>query len=242
MGSVCLANRKPDIREDSIVIREDTFPYVIHSCILCSVYSHTSDQFDSRGNKLHTRRLQYPCPDFGFPSRDSIWHYACCGKKFVRIRRTPCEPLSRRDKARSHHQLLCASPFYNPNIYHSIPKKISTKSTPPSLIVNPRSTPRMSSFLLRRALPIGGRKFSTSTARSSFAKMTIIGRLADTPELQATSTGQEILKYAVGTNSGPRDNQKTSWFRVTSFLPEGPQRDFIASLDKGYVALLILRY
>jgi len=65
--------------------------------------------------------------------------------------------------------------------------------------------------------------------------MTIVGRLADTPELQATSTGQEILRYAVGTNSGPRDNQKTSWFRVTSFLPEGPQRDFIASLDKGYV-------
>jgi hypothetical protein len=25
-------------------------------------------------------------------------------------------------------------------------------------------------------------------------------------------------------------------------LPEGPQRDFIASLDKGYVLLLILRY
>jgi hypothetical protein len=67
--------------------------------------------------------------------------------------------------------------------------------------------------------------------------MTIIGRLADTPELQATSTGQEILRYAVGTNSGPRDNQKTSWFRVTSFLPEGPQRDFIASLDKGFVLL-----
>jgi hypothetical protein len=67
--------------------------------------------------------------------------------------------------------------------------------------------------------------------------MTIIGRLADTPELQATSTGQEILRYAVGTNSGPRDNQKTSWFRVTSFLPEGPHRDFIASLDKGYVFL-----
>src|ERR1700684_1789734 len=103
----------------------------------------------------------------------------------------------------------------------------------------------MSSFLLRapRALPLSAaRSFSTSTARSSFAKMTIIGRLADTPELQATSTGQEILKYAVGTNSGPRDNQKTSWFRVTSFLPEGPQRDFIASLDKGYVALLIWRY
>jgi hypothetical protein len=93
------------------------------------------------------------------------------------------------------------------------------------------------SYLLRRApraLPTA-RAFSTATPRSSFAKITIVGRLADTPELQATSTGQEILRYAVGTSSGPRDNQKTSWFRVTSFLPEGPQRDFIASLDKGYV-------
>jgi len=70
--------------------------------------------------------------------------------------------------------------------------------------------------------------------------MTIVGRLADTPELQATSTGQEILKYAVGTNSGRGENQKTSWFRVTSFLPEGPQRDFIASLDKGYVKSFLL--
>jgi hypothetical protein len=95
----------------------------------------------------------------------------------------------------------------------------------------------MSSSLLRRLPRASARAFSTSSARSSFAKMTIVGRLADTPELQATSTGQEILRYAVGTNSGPRDNQKTSWFRVTSFLPEGPQRDFIASLDKGFVLL-----
>jgi hypothetical protein len=96
----------------------------------------------------------------------------------------------------------------------------------------------MTSFALRRALPISARAFSTSAARPSFAKMTIVGRLADTPELQATSTGQEILRYAVGTNSGRGENQKTSWFRVTSFLPEGPQRDFIASLEKGYVALV----
>ncbi len=94
----------------------------------------------------------------------------------------------------------------------------------------------MSSFLLRRALRTSSlptRTFSSAASRSSFAKMTIVGRLADTPELQATSTGQEILRYAVGTNSGRGDNQKTSWFRVTSFLPEGPQRDFIAGLDKG---------
>ncbi|KAL3419430.1 ssDNA binding protein [Phlyctema vagabunda] len=91
----------------------------------------------------------------------------------------------------------------------------------------------MSAFLLRRALPMGTRAFSTSTPKSSFAKMTIIGRLADTPSVEATSTGSEILKYAVGTNSGPKDNQRTSWFRVVSFMPEGSQRDFIAGLDKG---------
>ncbi|KAL2074697.1 hypothetical protein VTL71DRAFT_8476 [Oculimacula yallundae] len=94
----------------------------------------------------------------------------------------------------------------------------------------------MSSFLTRRALRTAAplsRTFTSSAARSSFAKMTIIGRLAATPELQATSTGKEILKYTVATSSGPRDNLKTNWFRVTSFLPAGAQRDFISSLEKG---------
>ncbi|TQS38961.1 hypothetical protein Golomagni_00523 [Golovinomyces magnicellulatus] len=79
------------------------------------------------------------------------------------------------------------------------------------------------------------RTFSSSSAAqiSTFAKITIVGRLADTPELQTTGTGREILKYAVGTTVGRGENQKTSWFRVTSFLPEGPQRDFLAGLEKG---------
>lgn len=98
----------------------------------------------------------------------------------------------------------------------------------------------MSSFLTRRALRTAAplsRTFTSSAPRSSFAKMTIVGRLAGTPELQATSTGKEVLKYTVATSSGPRDNLKTNWFRVAAFLPEGPQRDFISALDKGYVHL-----
>lgn len=66
--------------------------------------------------------------------------------------------------------------------------------------------------------------------------MTLVGRLGDSPAIEATSTGREILKYVVGTSSGTKDNQKTSWFRVVSFMEEGPRRDFITSLDKGYVA------
>jgi len=63
--------------------------------------------------------------------------------------------------------------------------------------------------------------------------MTIIGRLAAEPELTATSTGQEIVKYAVGTSHGPRDNRQTSWFRVASFVEPGPRRDHLLGLGKG---------
>ncbi|KAF9871635.1 ssDNA binding protein [Colletotrichum karsti] len=92
----------------------------------------------------------------------------------------------------------------------------------------------MSAALFRRATaaPRIARAFSTSPAHN-LARINIIGNLADTPELQATSTGREIIKYAVASNSGPRDNRHTSWFRVTSFAPEGPSRDFLQSLPKG---------
>ncbi|OTB07979.1 hypothetical protein M426DRAFT_8191 [Hypoxylon sp. CI-4A] len=91
------------------------------------------------------------------------------------------------------------------------------------------------SFLARRAVataPSFARSFSAS-ARRDIAKITLVGNLAATPELKATSTGREIVEYAVASNSGPRDNRQTSWFRVTAFLDEGPRRDFITSLPKG---------
>ncbi|OAA38125.1 ssDNA binding protein [Metarhizium rileyi] len=92
----------------------------------------------------------------------------------------------------------------------------------------------MSSFLLRRATAASAgaaRSFSTSSPRS-LARISIIGNLADTPEIQPTSSGREILKYSVASNHGPKDNRQTSWFRVTSFA-EGPRKDFLLSLPKG---------
>ncbi|PLB53656.1 putative ssDNA binding protein [Aspergillus steynii IBT 23096] len=76
------------------------------------------------------------------------------------------------------------------------------------------------------------RSFSSSSSRS-VSRMILTGRLAAEPELQATSTGQDIIKYAVGTSHGNRDNRQTSWFRIASFTPEGPQRDYLLSLPKG---------
>ncbi|KAH1493897.1 hypothetical protein LV164_004505 [Aspergillus fumigatus] len=79
---------------------------------------------------------------------------------------------------------------------------------------------------------LSARSFSTSSPRS-IARMIITGRLAAEPELHTTSAGQDIIKYAVGTTFGKGENRHTSWFRVSSFQPEGSQRDFLLSLPKG---------
>lgn len=88
---------------------------------------------------------------------------------------------------------------------------------------------------LRFQLPRAAtRAFSTTTPRS-LARMQLIGRLADQPELYPTSTGKEIVRYALGVSQGPRDetgNRPVSWFRVASFA-EGPQRELLLSLPKG---------
>jgi len=80
------------------------------------------------------------------------------------------------------------------------------------------------------------RSFSTTPSRN-IAKITVVGRLAADPELTATSTGQEMVRYAVGTSYGPKDNRQTSWWRVASFA-EGPSRDYLMGLQKGTLVYL----
>lgn len=95
----------------------------------------------------------------------------------------------------------------------------------------------MSAFLARRAIaaPQLARTFSSTSARP-VAKITVIGTLGATPEIQATSTGREILKYSVASNTRSRGETKTSWWRVTCFNVEGNRRDFFQSLPKGCVS------
>ncbi|CAD0087124.1 unnamed protein product [Aureobasidium vineae] len=50
----------------------------------------------------------------------------------------------------------------------------------------------------------GARAFSTSPAHS-LARMQLIGRLADQPELTPTSTGREMVRYALGVKGGPKN-------------------------------------
>ncbi|KAK4185353.1 single-stranded DNA-binding protein rim1, mitochondrial [Podospora australis] len=81
------------------------------------------------------------------------------------------------------------------------------------------------------------RAFS-STAQRSIARITVVGRLADTPQLRASSTGKEYLTYSVGSNTGSGDNVKTSWFRVRAFIDEGAQRDYYLNIPKGSLVMV----
>jgi hypothetical protein len=91
------------------------------------------------------------------------------------------------------------------------------------------------SFLTRqmtsRVSTLSSRAFSTSRP-SQLARLTLVGRLGVDPELVETSKGNQIIRYVIGTSSGPKDNRQTSWFRVASFA-EGASRDYIMGLSKG---------
>ena len=77
-----------------------------------------------------------------------------------------------------------------------------------------------------------GRTFSTSTPRA-VSKMILTGRLGAEPEIQATASGHEVVRYAIGCSYGRSTDRKTSWFQVSSFQNEGTQRDFLLNLPKG---------
>lgn len=69
------------------------------------------------------------------------------------------------------------------------------------------------------------------------AKIHLIGRLAAEAELAATSDGTDMIRYSLATNSGSKENRKTSWWKIASFAGEGRGRDILLSLGKGSVSL-----
>ncbi|KAH6850252.1 glucose inhibited division protein A-domain-containing protein [Chaetomium sp. MPI-CAGE-AT-0009] len=87
------------------------------------------------------------------------------------------------------------------------------------------------------ARPATAARTFSSTASRPVARITIVGNLADTPELRASSTGRDYLRYSVASNSGHGEHRKTSWFNV-SYFGEGPQRDFFQTLPKGSLVMV----
>lgn len=85
-----------------------------------------------------------------------------------------------------------------------------------------------------RAASTTARSFST-TSRRDLARMILTGRLGSEPELQATASGREVIRYVVASEHGRTQNRKTDWFRVASFPDSENQKNFLLNLPKGYV-------
>lgn len=80
-------------------------------------------------------------------------------------------------------------------------------------------------------LPAFTRAFS-STPRSQLARMTVVGRLGVAPEEISVPGDRTLVRYVIGTNYGKGAEQKTSWFRIASFV-QGAQKDYLLNVPKG---------
>jgi hypothetical protein len=92
----------------------------------------------------------------------------------------------------------------------------------------------MFSHTFRTAIPrlsTSTRAFST-TPRAALARMSIVGRLGVAPEEVTVSNDRTLVRYVIGSNHGKGEDQKTSWFRVASFV-QGPQKDYLMAVPKG---------
>ncbi|EYE93088.1 single-stranded DNA-binding protein [Aspergillus ruber CBS 135680] len=83
-----------------------------------------------------------------------------------------------------------------------------------------------------RAASTAARSFST-TSRRDLARMILTGRLGTEPELQATASGREVIRYVVASDYGRTQSRKTDWFRVASFPDSESQKNFLLNLPKG---------
>ncbi|KAG6993854.1 glycyl-tRNA synthetase [Physcia stellaris] len=122
-------------------------------------------------------------------------------------------------------------PSSKPNL---LPARLSHLIHPPTNPQNVLPPPPAPLLPLCRASPNHplSRALSTTPAHR-IAKMTIVGRLADDPEEVPTSTGNPMIKYALGTSAGPKDNRTTTWWKVACFTQTDGLRNLMMGLGKG---------
>lgn len=84
----------------------------------------------------------------------------------------------------------------------------------------------------RTAAPRSFTRAFSSTRAPQVARMTLVGRLGAAPEEVTVSGEKTLVRYVVATNHGKGEDQKTSWFRVASFV-QGAQKDYLMNVPKG---------
>lgn len=97
----------------------------------------------------------------------------------------------------------------------------------------------MFSLLRTSGIASARRAFSTSPiARHDFAKATILGRLANTPDIVSLANGKEMVRYTVAVTA--TKEKPAVFYKVVSFAADGPNRQYLMDIPKGWVVLLFL--
>lgn len=73
--------------------------------------------------------------------------------------------------------------------------------------------------------------------------ITVVGHIGTDAELRHTSTGAAVASFSLASNDGPKDKQRTVWFRVSvwrqlgetlaPYLTKGTQIMVVGSIDAG---------
>lgn len=51
----------------------------------------------------------------------------------------------------------------------------------------------------------------------SYAKITLIGNVGKDPEIRTTQTGKKVASFSIATTEGPKNEQKTIWWRCEAW-------------------------
>ncbi|KAH9927123.1 uncharacterized protein BXZ73DRAFT_102711 [Epithele typhae] len=97
----------------------------------------------------------------------------------------------------------------------------------------------------RAALRAPARAFSTSAVRGrDMAKLTLIGRLGQDPEVRVAKNDAEYVTYTVGTSTSrpapDSDTPATQWHRIVAF--NSTAKEYLTTVKKGSLVFVEADY
>lgn len=179
----------------------------------------------------------------------SVSHVQCHGsrKSFVLVRRHVYRRISfAGGPLRRLAKPICTSPEMDRRVRPRQPKFFQPPYQRPQFSkdsqsinqtvnqpINQPTSHKMLSLFRTSGVVLGRRAFSTTPVATSFAKIALLGRLAAEPEISTTSSGMEMVRYAVGVSQGK--DKPTTWYKVVNFEPDARGKEYLMSMQKGWV-------
>ena len=72
-----------------------------------------------------------------------------------------------------------------------------------------------------------------SAAARQFSRLSMIGRITETPQPRTSAAGRDYFRYSIATTTSR--NSPTSFFQIIDFSDDPKQKQYMAALPKGWV-------